>query len=353
MISAVAMLNGLCPRALTILAAGALALVASQGQAQGIATNVDPIVLESEIAANADFDVASLWRRLKIPADLDTIYAKVGATPPASAKTPFDRCSKACLAQLTRADLDGDGRNEAILAIYLESGVCRLLVFKGIVAPAGAIEWRFFGHVDHDALGQYDPEYRVSFMGAKHYFVVLTPVMQATEMRVRYERWYEVGPSGIREVLSLPADGVECRDARSLCRAFGGRVVAPRTSPRGEEFVASFTVRYWGDQRLLDESLSDQIPLFGRTLRAVFVRPLKSSDRYELNPLDSDIASWELETVFRLEGLTCQEFLVSNADNLQRIASDRESASKSWLARYVDGCSPSKERTELLELLKK
>jgi hypothetical protein len=348
MISPVAMLNWSLRCALSILAVGAMTNL----QAQQVAITLDPITLESEIGANPDFDVASLWRRLKIPADLDTVYAKVGATPPASAKTPFARCSNACRAQLTRADLDGDGRNEAILAIYLESGVSRLLVFKGNPAPAGLIEWRFLGHADHDALGQYDPEYRVSFMGAHRYLVVLAPVTQAAEIWIRYERWYEVGPTSMREVLSLPAEALECRDQRSLCRAFGSTVVAARNGTRGEELVASFTARYWGDRHLVDESLSDQILLFGRSMRAVFVRPLKSLERYELAPLDSEIASWELET-FRLEGLTCEDFLGDNTDNLSRIVSDRESAARSWLARYVEGCSPSKERTEFLELLKK
>ena len=347
------MLNGLRPRARCLLAAGALTLVASHLQAQGVPTSVDPIAVQSQIAANPDFDVASLWRSLKIPADLDTVYAKVGTTPPASAKMPFDRCSNACRAESTLADVDGDGRNEAILVIYQESRFCRFLVFKGSPVSSGATEWRFLGHADHDALGQYEPEYRVSFMGGRRYFVVLAPGMHGTGMWLRYERWYDVGPSGLREVLSLPTDGLECRDARSLCRAFGSTVVASRNGTRGEELVASFTVRYWGDEFLLDERRSDQIPLFGRTQRAVYARPLKSADRYELAPLDSEIASWEVDAVFRLEALTCQNFLDFNTDNLLRIASDRASAARSWLARYVDGCSPSKQRTDLLEVLAK
>ena len=352
MIGADVMFNGLRRHALSIPAAAVLALVGSHARAQGIATSVDPIALESEFAVNPNFDVASLWRSLKISADLDTVYTKVGVTTPASAKTPFDRCSNECRAQLTQADLDGDGRNEAILAIFQESKLCRLLVFKGIPSPAGSIEWRFLGHADHDALGQYEPEYRVSLLGNSRYFVVVAPVTQGTEMRLRYERWYEVGPGALREVLTLPADGFECRDGRSLCRAFGATAAVSRTSPRGEELVVGFTVRYWGDRFLLDESLSEQIPLFSRSLRAVFNRPIKSTARYELAPLDSDLASWDLDT-FRLEGLTCQDFLVANMEGLVRVASDRESAARTWLTRYVGGCSASKERTALSEILAK
>lgn len=347
------MLNRLRCRACCILAAGAITLVASDLQAQGVPTSVDPIAVQSAIAANPDFDVASLWRSLKIPADLDTVYAKVATPPPASAATPFDRCSNTCRAEITYANLDDDVSNEAILVIYQESRFCRFLVFKGPPAPSGAVQWRFIGHADHDALGQYEPEYRVSFMGGRRYFVVLTPGMHGPGMWLRYERWFEVGPNSMREVLSLPTDAVECQDSRSLCRAFGSTVAASGNGRRGEEFVVSFTVRYWGNEFLLDESRSDQIPLFGRTQRAVYLRPLKSSAPYELAPLDSEIASWEVDAVFRLEALTCRDFLVSNADNLARIASDQPTAARSWLARYVDGCSPSPQRAQFLELLPK
>ena len=347
------MLTRLRRRVLCLVTAGVITVVPSQLHAQGVPTSVDPFVVQSEIADNPDFDVASLWRSLKIPAQLDTVYAKVGTPPLASATLPFDRCSNTCRAEISLGNVDTDGAIETILVIYQESKFCRFLVFKETPTASNARQWRFVGHADHDALGQYDPEYRVSSMGGRPYFVIQASGMHETGMRLRYERWYEVGSGGMREVLSLPTDGLECRDARSLCRAFGSTVVAARTSPRGEELVASFTVNYWGDESLLDGSRASEIPLFGRIQRAVFVRPLKSSESYVLAPLDSEIATWELDAIFRLEALTCKDFLAANADNLARIATSPGSDARRWLARYVDQCSPSEQRTELLKLLTK
>ena len=340
-------------RALGLFAAVAVLLFASPADAQGVATTVDPTVIQADIAANPNYDVAALWRGLKIPTALDTVWANVGGPPPSSAPVPFDRCANSCRAELSRANVDDDGNNEVIVVIYQEGKLCRFLLFKGITTTAGATQWRFLGYADHDALGQYEPEYRVATLGARHYFVTLLSGLHKDGMWVRYERWYEIAPASLREVLSVPADGFECVDARSLCRAFGAAVVAARTSPRGEEFVASYTVRYWGDAALLEDNRSEQIPLFSRTMRAVYVRPLKATGRYELNPLDSDAASWELDMIFRLEGMDCQDFMVANVDNLARLAEARDTPARSWLARYINGCSISEQRTELLKLLAK
>ena len=82
----------------------------------------------------------------------------------------------------------------------------------------------------------------------------------------------------------------------------------------------------------------------------VFVRPAKSTDRYVLAPLDSEIATWEGESAFGLETLSCQDFIVSNEENLRRIAST-SSPAKDWVGRYTDRCSPSPQRTTLVGLL--
>jgi len=336
-----------------IVAAGVLLLGARSLHAQAVQATVDPVAVQSGIAANPDFDIAGLWKALKIPSDLDTVYAKVSAAPPPSARVPFDRCANVCRAELSRANIDDDLSEETVLAVYQESKACRFLVFKSSAGPTGVVQWRFLGYADHDALGQYEPEYRVAFMGNRRYLVVSAPGQHGTGMWLRYERWYEVSTGGLREVLSLPAEGLECRDGRSLCRAFGSTVVASRVGTRGEEIVVSFTARYWGDAFLLDETRQEEIPLFGRSQRAVYGRPLKSTARYELAPLDSEIASWEVDSAFGIETLTCQDFFGSNEESLRSLATGPASPARAWLARYADRCSPSTQRSSLLELIGK
>ncbi|HKT80703.1 MAG TPA: hypothetical protein VJP86_10825 [Vicinamibacterales bacterium] len=328
---------------------GAAALVAADASAQGAAANINPETIQSAIAENPNFDVAALWRSLRIPLELDTVYGKLTDAAPPRAAVSFDRCANSCLAELTRANLDADPIEEAVLAIYQESKACRFLVFKPTASASGQVQWRFLGFADHDALGQYSPEYRVAFMG-RRYFVVSAPGVHDTGGWVRYERWYEVGPSGLREALTIPADGIECVDARSLCRAFGSTVAGSRNGPRGEELTVAFTVRYWGDQFLLDEKENEDLPLFTRTQRGVYVRTA-GADRFALAPLDSTIESLEIQSVFLPGGLTCQDFVVYNTDNLQQIASSPTAAPKAWLARFLDRCSPSPQLTQLRQIL--
>src|SRR5262245_61679998 len=101
-----------------IVAASVWLCAVPDAQAQGVTGSVDPTAIQSEITANPDFDIAGLWKTLKIPSELDTVYAKVGAAPLASARIPFDRCSNACRVELTRANVDDDLSDEAVLAVY-------------------------------------------------------------------------------------------------------------------------------------------------------------------------------------------------------------------------------------------
>src|SRR5262245_45151577 len=91
-----------------LLAFCLVTLVAANAWGQNVPAGADPVALLSAISANPDFDIAGLWRTLKVPAELDSIYSKVGTAPPPTASVPFDSCANACRAELTRANVDDD-----------------------------------------------------------------------------------------------------------------------------------------------------------------------------------------------------------------------------------------------------
>src|ERR1700730_13621248 len=84
--------------------------------AQEARTQVDPRTVLKAIVDNPDFDVASLWRSLGIPAQLDTVYQKIGISPLNSTAT-FNNCSGNCVAEITQANLDADSSEEVILKV--------------------------------------------------------------------------------------------------------------------------------------------------------------------------------------------------------------------------------------------
>lgn len=320
--------------------------------AQGTLTQVDPIAVQKLIRAHPDFNVASLWRSLGIPNELDTVYRKLGVAAPDSNPT-FDHCLGDCVAEITRANLDADPTEEVVLKVFQRWGLCRFLIFKPVGRPAAGLgQWRFLGHADHDFARYYMPEHRAAVLGGKRYFVMAAQGVSGTGVSLQYDRWYEIEPAGMREILSLPARGGECRDLRSLCRDFESKVVTRSDTAQGEEFVVSFTVRYTGNYFLVNESQERDVFLLSRAQRAVYVRS-QGSGNYSFAARRSDISMREIGTVFNIDTLTCKDFLVFNISGLAQIASNGDGFVKEWLARYVSQCDSSPERSRFLELLRR
>jgi hypothetical protein len=101
---------------------------------------------------------------------------------------------------------------------------------------------------------------------------------------------------------------------------------ALRGSIGGDQFVVNFTVRYWGNQYLLDGTDGD-FPLFTRTQRAVYARQSGSAD-YALVAQGSNITPCEIETVFHPDNLTCRDFLTFNTVDIAAIASGSDTPAK-------------------------
>jgi hypothetical protein len=301
---------------------------------------IDPVAVQQAIARNPDFDVGSLWRALGIPAQLDTVYPKVhvGAANYMSDAT-FGSCGGACVAEITQASLGAGDTKDLILKIYQDDGPVRFLFFRPTADPAGTAAWQFIGHADHDFARHYTPDYRTVVIGDRHYFVMSAEGGSGTGISLDYDRWYDVRQGDIHEVLSLPAKGHECMTASSLCREFASMVVSGTAGINdASQFVVNFTVRYWSSRYLLDGTYDD-VPLFAREQRAVYVRPAGSED-YALVAQGSDITAREIPTVFVPGNLTCQDFLGFNANDIAAVASGGDTAAKQWLSRYAADCKP-------------
>jgi hypothetical protein len=314
----------------------ALAQSTLRDTASAAGTGVDPIAVQSEIARNRDFDVASLWRALGIPAQLDTVYSKIHANDVSDAT--FGSCNGACVAEITQANLDAGPDKDLILEIYQDDGPYRFLLFKPNPSAPRASAWQFIGHADHDFWRHYRPDYRTAVIGGKYYFLMSAEGTSGTGISLQYDRWYEVRQADMHEVLSLPAKGHECVTASSACREFASTVVSGTDSSttQGDQFVVNFTVRYWGNQYLLDGTDGD-IPLFTRTQRGVYARPAGSED-YTLVAQGSNITPREVQTVFDPDNLTCRDFLAFNANDIAAIASGGDTPAKQWLSRYAADC---------------
>jgi hypothetical protein len=153
-----------------------------------------------------------------------------------------------------------------------------------------------------------------------------------------YERWYEVTPGGMREVLSLPLRGHECPDAASLCRAFAVQVEKAKSGHRRVQVL--FQAQYDGNRFLLDGKSHAEIPLFSVRKRAVYVRPEGGAD-FVLSPRESQFTEEELRITASIGDFTCRDFLRFNGRIIDRLAAGRRSEARNWLRRYVTDCETS------------
>src|SRR5262249_4101709 len=138
-----------------------------------------------------------------------------------------------------------------------------------------------------------------------------------------------VGPSGLREVLSLPARGHETPMPPSLERHFESKVVGRVDGAREERFVVDFMVHYTG----WDTDRDQRLALFSRAQRAVYIRQ-RGSANYSLMPQRSTITMREIQTVFNVDSLSCADFFAFNENSLSEVSS-RE---KGVIARYGSDC---------------
>ena len=214
--------------------------------AQDTRTQVDPMTVQKSIVDNRDFDVASLWRGLGIAAQLDTVDRKIGVNP-FNSNTTFENCSGDCVPEISRANLDADPGEELVLKVYQRWGFCRFLIFKRLGSPgAGPDQWRFLGHADHDFARYYMPDYRVAVLDGKRYFVMAAQGVSGTGVSLQYDRWYEMAPAGMHEIVNLPASGSECPNLRSLCREFTSKCFGTSRHSTGRKACCEFHCSVYG-----------------------------------------------------------------------------------------------------------
>jgi hypothetical protein len=324
----------------------------SLGFAQGPRDSVDPFDIQQRIASADTFDFAALWRTLGIPAQLKTVWSQerpTGPSDPASrVSTVFSYCTRPCVAEISRENLDGDPDQELILKVVGDYGLCRFLFFKPV--PYSPNRWRFLGYAD-DQFSHEAPGYRVrAFNNRKRFFVMHAEGAWGTGVSLEYARWSEVSSIGVREVLTQPESGTEFLTARSVHKTFSSSVSSYTADRRGDRFTVSFTVKYSADYSLVNEKQYEELNLFTRVQRAVYFRPTGGQD-FALVPRESDITSPEIRAVFSDAEPKCAEFIDGNVDDLLKIARGPKSRVTEWVERLAEACEPSSQRTTLLQVV--
>lgn len=304
---------------------------------------VSPYNIQKYIKAGNSSYLRPIWRELGIPAELSTVYPRVGIEPDEPAI--FDECED-CRAEMHPLTWRNRKDKPVALKIYQPWGFCRYLLFQRIhKAKSKDAHWRFIGHADHDFARYNMPEHRTEMLGNGAYFVMTAKGMSGTGVSLEYERWYELTSDGMKEVLSLPLRGHECASATSLCRTFSAHVEKAKSNNLHVRIV--FKIQYKGNRFLLDGKSFEDIFLFAEQKNAVYVRKKAGGD-FTLSPFDSEITAEEIRQTYSIGELTCTDFLRFNNVPLRRLTAQPDDSRKLWLKRYLQECEPSAAGNNLM-----
>jgi len=305
---------------------------------------VSPYNIQKYIKAGNSLDLRPIWRELGIPAELSTVYPRMGIEPDEPAI--FDKCDD-CRAEIHPLTWRNRKDKRVALKIYQPWGFCRFLIFRPLQSSkADKTKWQFIGYADHD-FARYDmPEHRTEMLGNGAYFVMTAQGLSGTGVSLQYERWYELSSGGVKEVLSLPVRGHECPGPTTLCRNFSMRVEKAKSNNRSVRILCK--VQYTGYRFLLDGQSFEDIYLFATRKKAVYVRD-KAGNDFTLSPVESEMTAEEIRLTYSISGLTCEDFLRFNSTPLRRLTAQPDDSRKSWLKRYFQECELSTDGKNLME----
>jgi hypothetical protein len=291
--------------------------------------SLSPSDIEFFIDEHPQANLSRLWQRLGIRRDTD---------PPNNA---FPRCGN-CKAQEFLYDLDGERGDEILLSIGDRlSEQYKYLLFK--YTASGKNDWKLLGHVE--AWGKYKAAQHLIFISdGKPWLIVESQGASGSGVSLYFQTLYQVSKHGLKEILSYPVGGYQAGYGERPSRNFDGKIVSCEIKRGGVTVTLEFTVEYsmW--------SISRDVPLFSKRQTLVMSRSLNGGESV-IDRKRSGVSQQELETVYNIDSMTEEDFLHFNYVQLHKIAVGKDSERKHWLRNYLNRCTHSSERRQLLKLL--
>lgn len=262
----------------------------------------------------------------------------------------IDLCQANCKAAIFDAELDGQPGRETLLRLSDSTGWYLYLIFKrASAASSSGATWKFFGVIDN-YLWWTEPEaaFRVEKIGEKPFVVVQNNGGHGSGYSLYYEVWYEIGESGVRQVLDCQKNLFAATWSINPGIESNTKIVKTDFKDGVATVVLRFSNKYEAYQ-----GGEDRLPLFKTERRVTFVKR-HGSPEFVLDSLASEMSAQELEDLEAFdEGCYLNKFLQYNYRELLKLAAGPEGKLKDWLRDYLDTRQWSPEREALKKALDK
>jgi hypothetical protein len=306
--------------------------------------SLSPYDIALFIADNPDADLRDLWGQLGIKS-LNFGDSSVSVEQHGQTDRFLTNC-KVCDVETYAYELDGEPGREILLKVsfFLEQS-CRYLLFKQLKNRGGKSEWKLLGHIDH-GFGKYRmPEHSIVNEGGKQWLTVKVQEGSGSGFALYHDRLFDVSGKRLTEILRFPSEGHLSTCCHYPTRKFEARIIKCETVNNVTTVELEFSISY---SSYLD---SDDFELWKKKQKAVYKTDPKSG-KLVLDTTQSDISEEEIDAIYNGEGLSDEELIKYNSEELQKIAAGQESRHKQWLRLFLNQGEQSPGKESLRQLIK-
>lgn len=294
---------------------------------------LSPYLIEWFIDINEDADLREVWRLLKIEPPGDGPY----------------NCRGGCEAETFELETADEARRKTVaLKISFEAAdYYAHLIFRKKDHDQGKDDWTFLGRIETPPQRDGPPRHRVETGDGRTWFVVREMWGRGSGVIAYGDVWHEIKEERVEQVVAYPVEGHNTPCPTALGRSYK-TVLLRHDLENGVytipvQFIVSYNIADCGKG-------NDSQPLFARSQKAYFVWDA-GRGKFVLDTSRSDVTQKELDTVYRLEGLSHEKFVEYNLDDLLKIAGGNDSKKKEWLRQFLTGLKASSFKTALRRAL--
>ena len=291
-----------------------------------------PYLIKRFFDSHESFTLDALWAALHIPS----------ATIPQRCNSPRD-----CTAELIAVPVSAEP--QVILRLNFGDVLPVFLRFDQSTGPGGKI-WKLAGFFA--AFSRYFRcEHQLISLGGRPFLLVSDQAEAGTGLSVKRVSGFDLDRRGFKPAFAYVAAGYMMRFC-DVNRDVSGYPYSFEKGPV-EKLRIRYRARYSTHYCTNNQVSDDEIELGSTSADAVYTRTGDAD--FKLDP--SSTNAKEIEVVYRdwdsEPGLSDQDFLRYNFENLNRIASGPANRRKRWLARFLADCVDTPERRRLVEAIRR
>lgn len=322
----------------------------NSGAVAALRVPLSPYAIKRLVDNNPQLDLRPLWRRLGIPAKLNTVWPRIGGQDDTSSIFAGGSDQSRCLTELYHLELDGAPGNEVLLKLHQGwlGGYTRYLVFSRRPNEATRkLKWKFLGYADHDFTKYEQPSHRVVATAGSRWLVIRVQTGSGSGFARYHERWYEVSGADVREVLTIPASG----HASSTCLIPTLDVKSRFLNYRVANNVEAIKILFSATWQAPCTGRNGDRPrtLWIRNQEATYVRRFGGTE-YRLDPSRSQINARELDQVYNLNDYS-EDFLENNFARLSQVIARKDRQLTEWVQLILEHSDDSATKQRLLRQL--